>query len=87
MGDELACDCGVLYGDVFYALGHALQGQPGEHAIEDVAGCGLVRQWQASRDGTNPPVTAEDGIHAVACVEQGLAGTPGRGGGLGAGGL
>lgn len=48
--------------------------QPVENSIErDVAGRGLVRQWQAFvsaiSDGTTPAVSAEDGLLVVACIE------------------
>lgn len=75
-GDELAFDRGVLTVDFFngVTLGHGRTWQKVENSIEpDVAGRGLVRQWQAFieaiRDGTTPPVTAEDGLHVVACIE------------------
>lgn len=52
--------------------GRDLKWQPVENSSE-VAGRGLVRQWQAFvqaiHDGTKPPVTAEDGLHVVACIE------------------
>ena len=55
-------------------LDRDLKWQPVENSIEvDVAGRGLVRQWQAFvpaiRDGTKLPVTAEDAMHVVACIE------------------
>ncbi len=75
-GDELVFDRGVLAVDFFkgVTLGRGLKWQPVENSIEqDVAGRALVRQWQAFtsavRDGTEPPVTAEDGMHVVACIE------------------
>lgn len=75
-GDELVFDGGVLAVDFFkgVSLGRELKWQPVENSIElDVAGRGLIRQWQAFvsavRDGTEPPVTAEDGMHVVACIE------------------
>ncbi|MCV3736926.1 Gfo/Idh/MocA family oxidoreductase [Rhizobium sp. TRM96647] len=75
-GDELIFDKGVLSVDFFkgVTLGRALTWQPVEQSIEqDVAGRGLVRQWQAFADaivhGTIPPVTGADGLHVVACIE------------------
>lgn len=52
-------------------LDRDLKWQPVENSIEvDVAGRGLVQQWQAFvpaiRDGTKLPVTAEDAMHVVA---------------------
>lgn len=75
-GDELVFDKGVLTVDFFkgVTLGRDLKWQPVEGSIEpDVAGQGLVRQWQgfarAVATGETPPVTGADGMHVVACIE------------------
>ena len=75
-GDELIFDKGVLTVDFFkgVTMGREQKWQPVEKSIEpDVAGRGLARQWQAFADAvvnrTVPPVTAEEGMHVVACIE------------------
>lgn len=75
-GDELIFDKGALAVDFFkgVTLGRNMKWQPVEQSIEqDVAGRGLVRQWQAFADtiikGTTPTVTGADGMHVVACIE------------------
>lgn len=75
-GDELVLDHGVLTVDFFkgVALGRALKWQPVENSIEpEVPEQALVRQWRAFihavETGTVPPVTGEDGLHVVACIE------------------
>ncbi|WP_416799025.1 Gfo/Idh/MocA family protein [Ciceribacter azotifigens] len=75
-GDELIFDKGALTVDFFsgVTLGRNMKWQPVEQSIEqDVAGRGLVRQWQAFADaivkGTTPAVTGADGMHVVACIE------------------
>ncbi|WP_269933057.1 Gfo/Idh/MocA family protein [Aminobacter sp. HY435] len=75
-GDELVFDNGVLAVDFFkgVTLGKDLKWQKVENSIEhDVAGQALVRQWQAFvgaiATGAKPPLTGEDGMHVVACIE------------------
>jgi predicted dehydrogenase len=74
--DEIVCEAGVLVVD-FLAGARLGRGQswrpvPGSFE-EDIAGRALVRQWQAFvhavLTGGAPPVTGEDGLHAVACIE------------------
>jgi predicted dehydrogenase len=74
--DEIVCERGTL--SIDYARGTTVgRGQRWESvpgSIEkDGAGRALVRQWQAFvaavRTGTTPPVTGEDGLHVVACIE------------------
>ena len=75
-GDELVFDKGVMTVDFFKGvmLGRHNQWQPLENSFErDVAGQGLVRQWQAFIGAivtaTKPALTGEDGMHVVACIE------------------
>lgn len=75
-GDELVFDNGVLKVDFFkgVCVGRDLAWQHVENSIEqDVPGQGLVRQWRAFvhavETGTEPPLTGEDGMHVVACIE------------------
>lgn len=75
-GDEIVCEAGVLVVDFFKGvmLGRGQTWRPVPESFEDdVAGRGLVRQWQAFlqavRDGTAPPISGEDGLHVVACIE------------------
>ncbi|EFG36440.1 4,5,-dihydroxyphthalate dehydrogenase [Brucella sp. NVSL 07-0026] len=75
-GDELVFDNGVLTVDFFngVTLGRGLKWQPVENSIEPaVSEQGLIRQWNAFvhavETGTTPPVTGEDGLHVVACIE------------------
>ena len=75
-GDELVFDNGVLTVDFFkgVTLGRGLKWQHVEDSIEpEVPERGLIRQWQAFvtavATGTRPPLTGEDGMHVVACIE------------------
>jgi len=75
-GDELVCESGVLSVDFFkgVALGRDQRWESVQGSIEqDVAGRALVRQWQAFAaavaDGARLPVTGDDGLHVVACIE------------------
>lgn len=75
-GDEIVCDGAVLAVDFFkgVSVGRGLRWQQLDGSIEqDVAGQGLVRQWRAFTKavttGNEPPVTGEDGLHVVACIE------------------
>ncbi|MEL4375968.1 Gfo/Idh/MocA family protein [Brucella cytisi] len=75
-GDELVFDNGVMTVDFFkgVTLGRSLKWQPVEGSIEpEVPERGLVRQWHAFvhavNTGSLPPVTGEDGLHVVACIE------------------
>lgn len=75
-GDELVFDNGVLKVDFFkgVCVGRDQSWQHVENSIEqDVPGQGLVRQWQAFvhavETGAAPPLTGEDGMHVVACIE------------------
>lgn len=75
-GDELVFDKGVLKVDFFngVCVGRDQKWQHVENSIEpNVAGQGLIRQWQAFVEavgtGTKPPLTGENGMHVVACIE------------------
>ncbi|CUX03191.1 Gfo/Idh/MocA family oxidoreductase [Agrobacterium genomosp. 2 str. CFBP 5494] len=75
-GDEIVCDGGVLAVDFFkgVTLGRRMHWEPLDNSMEpDIAGQALVRQWQAFAEavasGCEPPVTGEDGLHVVACIE------------------
>ncbi|MGV1940997.1 Gfo/Idh/MocA family protein [Agrobacterium sp. 22-211-1] len=75
-GDELVFDNGVLTVDFFkgVTLGRDLKWHHIDGSIEpDVPERGLIRQWKAFlhavSTGSPPPVTGEDGMHVVACIE------------------
>lgn len=75
-GDEIVCDEGVLRVDFFSGVelgrDQRWKAVPGSFE-DDIAGRALERQWQAFaeavRSGSPPPVTGEDGLHVVACIE------------------
>jgi predicted dehydrogenase len=78
--DELVCESGVLSVDFFkgVTLGRDLHWESVDGSFEeDVAGRALARQWRAFAaavvDGKRPPVTGDDGLHVVACIEAAFA--------------